>query len=656
MHFGSDKARGRGTALSLAMLAVLVCSLGLAQWVSVARQPPRPPELQTQTVGSLQVDLPRRWRTVDLGDPALDRVLRDARLLAAADDDESRLLVARLPDGPPRPPHEAMQQAMSLLFDPSRVRLPLERSPVRRVRVGPAVGAVCEALTDERRKKHFLAVISLDGRRHHLIYLTGPVHGDHQQMRQAVMELSRDRIFFDAMLGSIRLRRWRTIAVNAGTDALFPLPDAGHPWQAHVDDHSDGRTWLWAPAADDGIFRMVRSRWVMDTTSLDPAQHLAPPQLLAERYWLTHERPPTARELGEARFGSAAIWQVNLTGDPRQLPILARHVWLAAIAPGRLMLLEIVGEPAGMRDAVFFARDLITATASVQPAADSAAPAAASSTTVEEALVRGHQIRDHQSRVLAAGPPTEEDCHLIERDGELVGWEIGRLWRQRDPAERGVQLTGRSAGMFGPTLRIRSRAHADADATLYEHTRVMEHLNDQGQILRAVAQRLTLDEGMLRFAVAHDGGPARLQWEMSAPQPLLSPLGADDWPLHLLDAETADTPAPAAIVWLRWGGSRPTPFEVRLAEGPQPAEGAADAGVKLWIRPLFGLDTFTLALDQGGRAVRYESLWEGSGAAGSQWHTTRRVSLEQLRASLPDARQAIDQALRELEREHDTRF
>lgn len=643
---GDDPPRARGAAMSLAMLAVLTCSLGLAQWVSVARQPPRPPELQTQNIGTLRIDLPRKWRRQELDDPVLHRSLRDARVLAA-EDGQSRLLVARLPDGTPRPPGEAMQEALSLLLNPSRAGLPMERSRVRRVRVGPAVGAACEALTDDWRRKHFLAVLSLDGRRHYLVHLTGAVHSDPRQARQTLMELSRDRIFFDVVLGSIRLTRWPAVETEAGAGPLFPLPDDRHPWRAYVDREGDGNTWLWAPTADDGVLRLVRTRWVADTTGVDPEQRLAPPHLLAERYWLTHERPPTSRELGETRLGTVVIWQVNLTGDLRQIPGLARHVWMAAIGPGRLMLLEMTGEPAGMRDTVFFARDLINAAASSQ--APSAGDASSASSAVEEALALGHAIRDHQNRMLAAGPAAEEDCHVIERDGEIVGWELGRVARQHAAADGSVLLRGRSSGMLGSSLRIRGRSQGSVDGAFYDHTHVLEHLNAQGRVQQATAHRLTLKDGTLRFAVAHDGGPARLQWEMPAPRPLLSPLGADDWPVDLLGSGAARG---AAIVWMRGGGSRPTAFEVRLAS-PDPA---GEDGTRLWLRPLFGVDCFVLALDPGGRAVRYESLWEGAGGAGSQWHTTRRIDPAQLPTLLPEARQAIDQALRELEHETDFRL
>lgn len=619
------------------MLGVLLASAALAQWISAARQPPEPPRLEHRELGVLSLAVPANWTSSARDDVPLAAELRDTCIFTAGRDDGRQLLVARLPEAPARTAVEAMQQAMSLLLPRTADGLPIERSRVRRARIGPATGAVCEALTHQRQRKHFLVVLTLDGRQQFVVYLSRPVHSDSRQSRQAVLELRDDRILFDAILASVRIARWREPAANA---ALFPRPNtsAAGLWLAHVDQYGDSRTWLWAPEAEDGMLRCVRSRWTADTVELDPVHQLAPPQLLAERYWLIHERPPSPREMAEVWFGNVRVWQITLSSDPRQLAMLQEQVWLARIAPGRMMFLELTAEPAALRQTVLFARELIAA-ATTGASTDGSAEAQLQS--LHAALALGQRLRASQTQLLEGGPVSEQEAFLVERDGHAVGWEIGRLSIDAS----GDSLSGGSVGAFGQTMRVRSRSHGQADASAYVQTRTLEQLGLDGQTQRAIVHRLELADGVLRFAVGHDGGPMRLVWEMAAPEPMLTPLASGRWPLHLFN----DAAAPA-IAWMRWGGSRPAPFELRRANEAATTE---DGSIRIWVRPMFSAVSYPLTLDAGGRAVRYESLWEGAGSSGSQWHATQRVDLRTLRQRLPQAGDSIDQALRELEREND---
>ncbi|MCC7147456.1 MAG: hypothetical protein IT443_13510 [Phycisphaeraceae bacterium] len=640
----------RALMLALVMAMFLVVSLGLAWWFSLSRRPPAPLTLTPTQAGELELSLPQNWTPQpDLAPPILHQPLG----LAEPDQLHRRLIAGRLPDGPLRSPSLVANHALGLVLanlEPGALR----RTTPQRLRLDHAVAEFSMILTSGGQK-HFLAVLTLDGRRYWIIDLAGSLQAPLEDLRQVNQELQQDRQLFESILASANLKA--ALPVDSPDYQAAGLTGAPHPNLAAWRNPS-------IPSVPVVYFRPTQAgpalQWARvcvteDIYAPDDNDPLSPAMILARRYQSLHDKPPTAQELGVGRINNLPFHRLLL--DTQESNQIFRHVWLIRLPQRRVMLVELTGEFAASRELATVLPALLASFA--QPPAETAPPPATAaapppSVPLAELAQRGSTLVRKQLQLLAQNAAAQPQPYVQETDGSPVGWELVKRALHND--EPRIRLS--SLGALGGTLLFKNTAALATDGSAFHLEVALQELDDQGQPSAAALQRLEFTDQKLSFTV-EPAQPDR-NWTIPGLQPLLAPVADLFWPIDALPS------AQPCLIWMSVGSLRPLPCLITAdappaastapapppTSPPAPATPAQASEVQsLWVvqvQPLLCQDISRYWLDSKGTVVRYEMLWNPNGRFGDRWHTTRLTTSQELQQAFPNTSRAILRAQEEL--------
>ncbi|MCC7407332.1 MAG: hypothetical protein IT442_04625 [Phycisphaeraceae bacterium] len=636
----SSAVEGRWSASlrAVVMLTLLVVSLAMAVWISELRRPGPPLTLTPQMHGPLTLSTPDGWTTAPSDVPPA--LLRDATVLRRPDSDQE-LLIARLPDAPPRSPLRALDEAYLLLVhspDPHDE----SPAPVARFRIGPILGAQRLSLDADDRgnpRKQLLAVLTLAGRQYWVLRLSGSLLADPNDPQAVNRELVFDRRLFESILESVSLANLRP-AGQADFHALGLDPASIEGYDFWIDPAQlPDAPLIVLPTQGHAYLQTLRLRAEVGCLPDDPRDPLSPPQLMARRFEAMFGRLPDRSQLAVDSLQDMPVLRMHLGVDPATG--FFRELWCLRPTATTALLAEIAAEGPPQVGQELVA--LLLEFRRMQYPQASPGHDANPDQQLSDMLDRGRRIVAGQIRLAPSLADPQPQAHLLVHDHWPVAWELSRHRLAADPDDKTLHWD--AAGMFGTILRYRITADMAPDGSSFTQQSLLSSQSPDDQPPRLSQTFMALRDGVLTYASGQPGQeqPDAASWRIPAPDPLVIPLIDTAWPLEELSKQNAP-----ALAWMSLGFLRPAPCRVHLV----PADTSSHGQPVLVARPLMAMDPALMLLDSQGRAVRYQWLWDSADPGmTNRRYTTSRVTLQALLDAFPQAGPAIEQTQEEITHE-----
>jgi len=617
------------------MIAVLGLSL-LIVWVTThLTGPSAAPAMATVALDGLAIDLPEHWRrqTRDAADGESSAVV----MLSDPEGRDRTLQIAPLDSTPPRTPIAALEAAaQAILAEPESLA---RYAHITRFRTGLAVGvSAAIAPRSTRPASDLLAVITQDGRKYWLIYLSTNLTRETSNQGDVRGHLMADQRLFEAVVNSATLTTFQSPDSPPDRPASSHLPNVaveGATAYRHHTDPLDQSVYL-IPLDPSPHLQWIRYAVAPDlAASTDP--NLAPQTLLAQQFAQIHGRNPAQSQFDVGQFGGWPAWRLTIT-DGRQTG-LARQLMYVRLPAGRAALIELLAEPRAAAAAFDAAKALVPPLAqhfTLHP------DLAGKSPEVTRALDRGRTIVQWQIEHLADQPIGQPNYYLLQTGTQTLGGYIDIFTAPAGADAPAILHRAASMLISGQILLQETKTNADASAFQQITQQAASAVDDQRRGNRWLLVR---SGDRLTFQAATQFGPDLPNWELALPDPFTPPIAEDRWPTN--------PPAsfgPPALIWMRTGSDRPMPCwvryaDTRLAPADQPPH------TLLLASPVMSLDADRLALDSDGRIVRYDQRWDTGQPTGVTWTTVTRVSRQQMLAVAAATATSLAQGLEQLEQE-----
>lgn len=692
----------RGRVVTGLMLVLLGMSFAMAwglTWKRSRLEVVTPDRLTRETVGTLEIAVPKGWTARDLPrvDGSTTRTSPPAREFLDPMRPRRRLIVATLRGSLPRPPGVAFNLALNhLLDDKARRDVPsMGTSPFRTASV---VGIRCAAVgTGELEDTlHFVAVLTADGRSYWVVYLIDHVpEGDdtdaariaNLSLFDSILQSTDDRSLVDPHdgdLSAVGLTMASGAPITALSSGRFKMAKASR----------GGEPMLIVPTDAQPRLRVIRVRGVQDAGDSPTHESLAPEALLREMFEHATGRAPDSHELSRERLpltpdsglppasvSNFTAWRVTFTptdSESRE-PALVRQIWYVRVGGGRALLAEVLSEPVAIQRAGSTIGELaifMAAGAAPLPTdpGDGGKPTASPRTGTPakppskpvafvEALRRGEDLAAEMRGSLVSNLSEGWDYFILERRNDILGAQVARRRKplDADPLPlRGVtmlrlfdsqsQLAQEwSVSKDGRAFRLLTRRFEPAPRSDNSELKSGDDASAPSEPLvptkpaplpvREVGGSLTeLKNQQVTCRDIDAMGASAQRRTQSAPPALIPPMAEDVWPRHLV----TDTAPGASIVWILAGRGMPAPFWVEREATPtkpdKPATGAspdAPHAAVLLVRPLMSLEADRLILDADGRVVRVEGYRRADSPMGPSTINVRRTDREGLIQTFP---------------------
>ncbi len=160
----------RRAVIAAVMLVLLAGSTALALWMTHARRPHVDVADSTEDLGPFRLSVPRDWIRLDIADQNIPGLLAAYQSPEA---DRQLLQIFSLDYDTPRPPAHSLSAVAESFFPRGYTR------HAQTLGQDGTVWAYAVQQSEEvsrlgrQRRKHFLATVTLDGRRHAAFYMTG---------------------------------------------------------------------------------------------------------------------------------------------------------------------------------------------------------------------------------------------------------------------------------------------------------------------------------------------------------------------------------------------------------------------------------------------------------------------------------------------------
>lgn len=337
----------RRAVIATIMLVLLGGSTALALWMTHTRRPEVYLRTQRQAVGGFSVEIPEEWTRRDVSSQNIRELVAEYQIPGPP----GMLLHGLALEYPAPQPASVSLQAVYASYFPRA-----SRSTARLFAADGVIGAYVFGRSEEVikqgriRQKHIAAAVTLDGRKHLALYMTGrgdPTLDDLAVVR-AIAESARDQRYTaitksPAAINGLSLALPVELLVmrhNEGGEALYAVPKSDGPF-------ATGRLMALQLQAGDLAEVAAEVGGEGKQATEPPNDAAAINQLLltwlANVYQSQHGRAPGSGELVSERVGDAIVHGVVLVAQPNA-PV-QRTLWASSPDGRYVAIADVYAEP-----------------------------------------------------------------------------------------------------------------------------------------------------------------------------------------------------------------------------------------------------------------------------------------------------------------------